>query len=418
MLIAVAVGVGLAHAEPTAPVGSPPQPSFYWPSVGVSPYFTFGMPVLGPDGQMLVLGGRPGHEAIYRLDARGLPHVFPNGLPDPQSLLLASDRALWEICAGGLARIAHDGAVTHVESSTDLDASTPMAEGANGSIWVEDPGLTLFSRNGTKKSFDVTGPGGYGPGRLVAGLDGSVWFSAQPTGAGYEVAEPATISRLTPNGQITSWEIEPLPETGRIADQVTINGMAQGAGGMWFVLGDGRVGRVSDSGRLQFFARLLRMPAAIARGPDGAMWFTELGASVTRGDHGGNVLGRIDGHGQLTQYHWGAGFPSAAAAIEGGTVLITQGPGQTLWIGSTPIGTDESNVAFGRIDVTGRCDAPDLVGTTLHGARAVLRSAGCRLGSVRGPRGGRSSRRRARRPGRSSRAKRRLHWRPWQAQSQ
>ena len=66
-------------------------------------------------------------------------------------------------------------------------------------------------------------------------------------------------------------------------------------GALWFInLGDNSIGRITTSGVIRdFSAPTISDPGGIVAGPDGALWFT---------NYGNNSIGRITKAGVVTQY--------------------------------------------------------------------------------------------------------------------
>jgi virginiamycin B lyase len=87
----------------------------------------------------------------------------------------------------------------------------------------------------------------------------------------------------------------------------------------------GKVGRITTSGELTEYstAGVWTAPMHIVAGPDGALWFTEVG---------GNALGRITTSGVLTEFPFG-GFNTSPDGITVGAddrVWFTQWTANTL----------------------------------------------------------------------------------------
>jgi streptogramin lyase len=92
---------------------------------------------------------------------------------------------------------------------------------------------------------------------------------------------------------------------------------------LWFTEyeGGGGVGRVTPTGTVTEFSeginRRHRNPSEIAAGPDGNLWFTELGGAI-----GEDAIGRITPSGTVTEF---------TERITGSPFGITAGPDGNLW---------------------------------------------------------------------------------------
>jgi virginiamycin B lyase len=81
-------------------------------------------------------------------------------------------------------------------------------------------------------------------------------------------------------------------------------------------------------------------PTVITTGPDGALWFTEVGKYIGSATYAGGKIGRIDpGSKAVTEY----AIPTANSAPVG----IAAGPDQALWF------TEQAGSKIGRITVSG-----------------------------------------------------------------
>jgi streptogramin lyase len=115
-------------------------------------------------------------------------------------------------------------------------------------------------------------------------------------------------------------------------------GIARGSdGALWFTnYGNDLIGRVNEDGTIQFYGGAtsgIDNPEGIAAGPDGALWFT---------NSNGNSIGRITTSGQITEYP----DPRAGSQPDNPSG-ITAGPDGALWF--TNFGSD----SIGRITISG-----------------------------------------------------------------
>src|SRR5690242_9038607 len=106
-------------------------------------------------------------------------------------------------------------------------------------------------------------------------------------------------------------------------------------GALWFTnLGSGTsagsIGRIATSGTVtNYTAPSIRSPLGITTGPDGALWFTDTGTSS---------IGRITTAGDVTEYK--------GTGIDAPTDIVA-GPDGALWF------TNQGNDSIGRITTAG-----------------------------------------------------------------
>lgn len=162
-----------------------------------------------------------------------------------------------------------------------------------------------------------------GPQGLAPGPDGAEWFVEIDTG---------NIGRVTPFGAFTEY---PTPD-GRAEFLRDITEGPDGA--MWFTdsgscadadcdyLVNGRIGRITMTGAVTEYPvpSVLGDPWNITTGPDGNLWFTEIGDyfNSTNPDNVANI-GRITPQGDVTEF----AVPTRGSAPNG----ITTGPDGALW---------------------------------------------------------------------------------------
>lgn len=223
-----------------------------------------------------------------------------------------------------------------------------------------------------------------GPGGIVAGPDGNLWFAVTrkqngvgritPTGTVSEfsegfsgktqslavgndgnlwVTEPAaaTIARVTTLGVVTEYGVEGAPA------EIT----AGPDGALWFTEpgGSGAIGRITTGGApARYTAGLTASsaPLGIAAGADGALWFTE---SANPGR-----IGRISTTGSITEY-------SAGLTANRKPTGITAGPDGALWF------TESANPgAIGRIDPSTGAITEFTAGLTPNSHPTAITAAG------------------------------------------
>ena len=126
------------------------------------------------------------------------------------------------------------------------------------------------------------------------------------------------IARITPDGDITEWDI-PTPDSGPRA-------LAAGPdGNIWFSeFKGGKIGRITPSGEItEFDLPPQTGPGDITAGADGNMWFLELNGRMDDTPVVGNKVARITLNGQVTEFD----IPS-----EGSTPInIAVGPDRNVW---------------------------------------------------------------------------------------
>lgn len=178
-----------------------------------------------------------------------------------------------------------------------------------------------------------------GPQGLAAGPDGAEWFVEIDTGQ---------IGRVTPFGAFTEF---PTPG----GSEAFLRDITAGPdGAMWFTdsgscvnddcdyLVNGHVGRITLRGEVTRYVvpSALGDPWNITAGPDGNLWFTEIGDYFNRLNPA-NVanIGRITPAGAITEFS----VPTPASGPNG----ITVGPDGALWF------TENVGNKIGRITIDG-----------------------------------------------------------------
>ncbi len=105
-----------------------------------------------------------------------------------------------------------------------------------------------------------------GPGEIIRGPDGNLWFSEEVANA---------IARLTPRGKVTAFPLH--------TPQSSAQGMAVGADGdIWFTeLMHDAIGRMTPQGAIATFPlpRANIQPTDITTAGDGSVWFAEYNFS-------------------------------------------------------------------------------------------------------------------------------------------
>jgi streptogramin lyase len=162
-----------------------------------------------------------------------------------------------------------------------------------------------------------------GVGQIVAGPDGSVWFSCFNQALLAPKGTRSVIGKVTPTGAVTEYE---LPAGVAAADMVTGSD-----GNLWFSdddgdegtgrspgLGPSAIGRITPTGEVTVFRAGLRprsRPQEIVAGPEGDLWFVDAGDRPE--------IGRITTAGTITEFPTGLraplGLGGIAVGAEGST---------------------------------------------------------------------------------------------------
>jgi virginiamycin B lyase len=223
-----------------------------------------------------------------------------------------------------------------------------IARGPDGAMWMTDSPrersrvLRVNPRSGARETFAL--PRGHwhageeNSTNIITGPDRALWFPL-----GHEdpaTGEPMTeIARMSTTGQLT---VFPLP-----SPRFRVHALAVGAdSAIWFVeqakTDDGRyferrIGRITRKGEVTEYRlgrardRNYGSGGSIARGPDGAMWFTDPVVGK---------VGRITTRGKVTWFKL-KGFwrPSCVDSVglhyTCSPASITSGPGRALWLTGT-----------------------------------------------------------------------------------
>lgn len=176
---------------------------------------------------------------------------------------------------------------------------------------------------------------------IITGPDGNLWF-----------IEGGKIARITPTGKISEF---PLPSANTFPSSITTGP----DGNLWFTDQSSNIGRMTLTGKVSEFSLPFHQypagpdptkepassaqgqPLAITAGPDGNLWFTEIGHV---GSSIGSSIGRITTAGKITEFP----LPSANTA----SLSITAGSDGNLWF--TEIGTNNGPSKIGVITPQGK----------------------------------------------------------------
>jgi virginiamycin B lyase len=252
---------------------------------------------VGPDGAIWYTDGRA--PRIGRVAPDGTVRTYPvPGFAPPDFISSGPDGALWFTRSRAIARMSVTGQYTEYALDAEHEARG-----------------------------------------IVAGPDGALWFTEQ---AGNR------IGRITPAGRVTEY---PLP-SGQVVQcgQLCPGDITVGPdGALWFVnmqlAGVPGIGRVATNGRMTFYSLPARsVPDSITTGPDGNLWFVE---------YRGPGLGRVTPEGAVTEFTV-PGLPASGAVL----AAIAPGPDGAVWFTIGPGLGDLSPAATTRPGQLGRI-APD-----------------------------------------------------------
>jgi streptogramin lyase len=239
----------------------------------------------GPDGYLWFTEQGAIADGVARLDpGTGSVVEYPlSAGADPTAITTGSDGNLWFLERGAtkIGRITPDGDVDEFNAGlSGSDTLNDITSGPDGQLWVTiaasgDNRIESFSPSNPDDpcfwSTNLTGT----PNQIVAASDHKLYFT--------ESDDPAAIGRIKTDGNIKEYR------TGLTADSAPA-GLAEGEKGMlWFTGGasPGRIGRmeiakhafeeITAGTGLGIDLTPDAVPAGIAHGADGNMWFTESG---------------------------------------------------------------------------------------------------------------------------------------------
>ena len=222
-----------------------------------------------------------------------------------------------------------------------------ITAGPDGNLWFTEimqnknrPGLASkiarMTPTGTLSEFSLPSPDTAAT-DIITGPDGNLWFT-----------EGSKIGRITPQGKISEFKLSP---------QTSAQSIATGPdGNLWFT-DQSKIGRMTLTGKVSEFSlpphqypagsNPIKAPAgsgpnqslSITAGPDGNLWFTEIGPTGV-----GASIGRITTSDKITE------FPLPSANIFPSS--ITAGPDGNLWF--TGIGMNNGPGEIGVITPQGK----------------------------------------------------------------
>ncbi len=187
-----------------------------------------------------------------------------------------------------------------------------------------------------------------GVGELVAGPEGNVWFSCFRESPEFSGRGTSLVGKSSPAGEVTEYK---LP-AGIGAGDLT----AGPDGNLWFTFDNGggefgptapsaagAIGRIAPTGTVTLFRTGLRVksrPSEIISGPEGDLWFADIGKPP--------MIGRITPQGTITEFATGVQSPLGLGGIAAGA----EG---SLWFTQVfvlPHGDSDPGAVAGRLDPT------------------------------------------------------------------
>jgi virginiamycin B lyase len=300
----------------------------------------------GPDGALWFT--EPGASQIGRITTAGAVTEFP--LPAssnpatpsrPGGIVAGPDGALWftDQGAGKIGRITTAGSITEFNIPTANSSPTFITVGADGALWFTEAignkigRLSRFDTSATE--FPIAKSLGTQPEGITAGPDGMIWFF---------LANNEQIVRLDPsNGNMQAFALAPQADQGSIAKGPD--------GALWFTeFARGRVGPMTTAGLYIEFP-LASGPVGITTGPDGALWYTDRTA---------NKIGRV---GTSITSSPKASTQFAVPTTSSGPDFIAAGPDGALWF------TEQTANKIGRLSPP--ASTSKLFAATLPASRSI-----------------------------------------------
>jgi virginiamycin B lyase len=304
---------------------------------------------VGPDGNLWFTDAYNGK--VVRVTPQGVFTAFavdarPSGDP-VAGIAPGTDGNLWYIAAGKLGHTSPQGKTGAVALPAGVVA-TSLTAGPDGNLWLSESRATgsavrksadtiaKVTPSGQFTAYSLTSAGFVSAGGLTPGPDGNVWFVGITRSS-------SAIGRITPAGAVSVFPVDiPVQTTapgypacepvdiGPCLAGSNIGGLvAGGDGNLWFIDGQGRIGRMTPSGATTFFQAYdlegLNGPPAIGKGPDGNIWFAYGTPS-----QGTGVIKRMTADGAVKPFALphGGGISNIIAGPDGSVrFLLTVGGG-------------------------------------------------------------------------------------------
>jgi virginiamycin B lyase len=261
---------------------------------------------------------------------------FPGSAYAPIGIAAGSDGALWSTSESDVIYKTTTGGVTTPYSNDIISGSSVIAAGPDGNLWFIDfrGAIGRITSAGVVTEFTKNlSPGGQPDNDgITAGPDGNVWFTENSSVTNGVGVESDAIGRITPSGIITEF-------TAGITPNAVLGAIATGPDGdLWFTEilpgGGGGIGKINPkSGAVtEYQSPLLgRFLGGIVAGSDGNIWFI---------DESNNAIGKITTTGLVTEF-------SSGISPGAGLVGIAAGPDGNLWF------TENTGNRIGRITTAG-----------------------------------------------------------------
>ena len=270
----------------------------------------------GPDGALWFAGGVGSPAFIGRIATDGTVTEFPAtsagtkpvSFDNINSLVTGPDGALWFTTSSAqIGRVTTTGTVTAYATPNSDAATLGITVGPDGALWFAEGiggSVGRITTDGTITEY-TTGVRGSIAAGIATGADGNLWFTDPGIGA---------IGQVTPSGTVTYF---PLPKGSDATPGAIVAGPD---GALWFTQ-LGSIGRIATNGTITDFLGVVSgfEPAGLTVGPDQALWFTDIG---------NNMVGRMTTDGVLGE----APLPTASGFTEGNLLdQIAAGPDGALW---------------------------------------------------------------------------------------
>jgi streptogramin lyase len=244
----------------------------------------------GPDGNLWFTK----NDGIVRVTTSGLITEFPVPLGTStldRGITAGRDGNVWFTePSGKIGRITPSGMINEFSTPSGSNGLASIITGPDGNLWFTEEYSGKIGRittSGTVTEFPLA-PGAY-PAAITTGPDGNLWFTENSSVIPDEVNN-RRIGRMTPSGVVTEFTV-PGPASGYELGAITTgpDGNLWFADRVWSDYYAGQVpsyiGRITTSGSIAEFpvsSALLPTPGAITTGPDGNLWFIELGTGIAR----------------------------------------------------------------------------------------------------------------------------------------
>ncbi len=268
----------VAGAVPTAPhpraIGSSPASS---PSAGTISTFAQNFIhatdlTAGPDGNVWFVDQRAlGSAAVGRITPAGVVTLFSgSGMVSPSQLVVGPDGNIWFTDGGanGVGRINVTTGAISMFSGAAFDTPQSLIDGPDGRLWFASNGndtVVRMSTTGTATTY-ATVPAG----AVTAGPDGNIW-----------VVRDGSITKMTTAGVVKG--------TFTDASIQGPGGMVVGSDGrLWFanspLHGSFSIDAVTLAGVITSYTDpSVVQPEDLLAGPDGALWYLDMGPAPTVG---------------------------------------------------------------------------------------------------------------------------------------